>query len=168
MLTKLKQEDLLKENLSWLCIEPMLLSVRGKNLEIKANLYAQLNEGQRSLYMFYAFHNHVHSIFDFYWYAAFYMNEIKAWDGVKRGVLFFKDQELLNVLEHLEILIEQKNKGTNGIWNEITISDLEQDPSLHESVSKLFNDYQSMAPMTINQMNLYIRKNQAEFLEIEV
>lgn len=93
MLTRIKQDDFLKDNLSWLCIEPMLISIRGKDLDEKSAMYNQLNEGQRALYLFYAFYNHVHSIEEFYWFATYFMGELKAWNGLKKED-FFRDRGL--------------------------------------------------------------------------
>ncbi|WP_256757365.1 hypothetical protein [Cohnella sp. WQ 127256] len=167
MFIRLKEEDLQQDNLSWVCIEPMLLSVRGKNLDEKSAVYNQLNEGQKALYLFYAYSNHVHTISEFYWFSTYFISELKAWNGLKSGVRFFKGHELLNILEHTERVIENKNKVAEGIWKDASPSDLETDNELLESIKPLFNAYQGLVQELIREMNSYIRNNKEEFLEIE-
>jgi len=167
MIIRIKQEDLKNDNLSWLCIEPMLLSIRGKNLNEKSAMYNQLNEGQRALYLFYAFYNHVHTIAEFYWFTTYFISELKAWNGLKSGVLLFKDYELLNILEQSERVIADKNQIAEGMWKEASPTDLETDIELYESIKPIFNVYQLSVQEFIQRMNVYIRSNKEEFLEIE-
>ncbi|MDQ0195570.1 hypothetical protein [Paenibacillus wynnii] len=162
----INQEDLLKDNLSWLCIEPVLISVRGKTLTTKSEVYNQLNEGQRALYLFYAFHNHVQSNVELYWFAAYFMNELKAWKGLKDGIAFFKDNEMLMLMEQLETIIENKNKDVNGIWREAFPSDLEKDMNLSDSINQIYSEYQVSVLLTIQAMNSYIRNNKDDFIKL--
>lgn len=167
MLTRIKQDDFLKDNLSWLCIEPMLISIRGKNLDEKSAMYNQLNEGQRALYLFYAFYNHVHSIEEFYWFATYFMGELKAWNGLKSGVRFYKDYEFADILEQLEKIIEKRNKDFEGRWNEASPTDLEKDIELSLLIRPIYKAYQQSVEEYKERMNTYIRNNKEDFLEIE-
>lgn len=58
MKAEIRKEDLDSQKLSWLCIEPMLLFVRGQSMGAKKEVYLRLNEGQQALYLFYSYHNH--------------------------------------------------------------------------------------------------------------
>lgn len=51
MYRKVKKTDLETDLISWLSVEPMLISVRGKSIEKKRDVYNQLNDGQRALYI---------------------------------------------------------------------------------------------------------------------
>ncbi|MGG3280002.1 hypothetical protein [Paenibacillus solani] len=167
MLIKIKEEDLNKDNLSWLCIQPMLLSIRGRNLSAKSEMYNLLNEGQQALYLFYAFHNHSNSISEFYWFTTYFMGDLKAWDGVKKGVRFFKGDELLSILEQWEQVIHQKNRLADGSWREVSPSDLDRDPELFDMTEPIYKEYQVLAHDFIEDMNEYIRNNKEDFFEIE-
>jgi len=152
--------DALESNaLSWLCVEPMLLSVRGKSMTLKQEVYNQLNEGQQALYMFYAFHNHVKTIPEFYWYSAYYIDELKAWGHIKNGVRFFNDLSMVSLLEKMELLLGSRNR-------EAKLSDLEIDKELYESVREMFEQYQIFVQSTINKMNEYVRTHQDDFIII--
>ncbi|CAM3126985.1 hypothetical protein PASE110613_17690 [Paenibacillus sediminis] len=166
MLIRIKQDELLKDSLSWLCIEPMLISVRGKNLDEKVAVYNQLNEGQQALYLFYAFYNHVHTIEEFYWFTSYFIGELKAWNGLKSGVLFYRDQELINILEQMELVIKRKNMKS-GEWKQASPTDLENDIELNEYIKPIFIAYQNVVGRFIQRMNSYIRSHKEEFLEID-
>ncbi|MDN4070328.1 hypothetical protein QYF50_20735 [Paenibacillus vini] len=168
MLTRMKQELLQSENLSWLCIEPMLLTVRGKSPGAKREMFNQLNEGQQALYLFYAFHNHANTMAEFYWFTTYFIADLKAWTGLKTGVLFFQGYELIKVLEQMESVIHLKNKLADGSWKEASPADLERDTELNESIQPIFKEYQINARKFIESTNKYIKDNKHEFLEIEI
>lgn len=168
MLTRMKQELLQSDNLSWLCIEPMLLAVRGKSPGAKREMFNQLNEGQQALYLFYAFHNHAHTAAEFYWFSAYFIGELLAWKGLKTGVHFFRGNELIEVLEQMESVIHRKNKLADGSWREASPADLERDTELNELISPIFKEYQIKARKFIESTNRYIQDNPQEFIEIEI
>lgn len=168
MLTRMKQELLQSENLSWLCIEPMLLAVRGKSPGAKLEMFNQLNEGQQALYLFYAFHNHANTVDEFYWFSSYFIGELLAWKGLKTGVLFFQGYELIKVLEQMESVIHLKNKLADGSWKEASPADLERDTELNELISPIFKEYQINARKFIESTNTYIQDNPQEFIEIEI
>ncbi|CAH1211561.1 hypothetical protein [Paenibacillus sp. JJ-223] len=58
MKVALHANELESVELSWLCIKPMLHAVRGKDMQTKLEMYHQLNEAQKGLYLFYSYHNH--------------------------------------------------------------------------------------------------------------
>ena len=89
MKAEIRKEDIDSHNLSWLCIEPMLLSVRGRNLEAKREVYLQLHEGQQALFLFYSYHNHTRSLAEFYWFSAYNIIELNSWNGIREGMKFF-------------------------------------------------------------------------------
>lgn len=163
----LTQADIQRDNLSCMCIEPMLLSVRGKDLASKADVYNQLNEGQQALYMFYAFHNHIKSPAELYWYTAFFMNEIHGWNGLLQGIRYYPTPQLLSVLEQVEGIVTQKNKQADGSWTEATVLDVDKDQALSDSINKLYPNYLAAAHHTIQLMNQHIRDNIEQYAEIE-
>jgi hypothetical protein len=165
MRVQIKQEQLAQDNLSWLCIEPMLLTIRGKSLTAKSDLFHQLNDGQKALYLFYAYHNHTKSIAEFYWFAAYFISELKAWNGLKIGMKFFDNHEMVNLYEELESLIESTSRRADGTWQEASPSDLENNKELNESLNQLYNKYNSIAEISIIQMNNYIRNHKEQFVE---
>ncbi len=167
MLINLKEEELMYDNLSWICIVPIILRIQGKSMEAKSEMYFQLNDGQKGLYMFYSYHNHTKSIFEFYWFAFYFMSEVKSWIGLKKGISCFNDQVLLNIYDELETLIELKYKRADGTWLIASPSDIEKDKELFESVNKMYIRYNTHVPIAIKLMNSYIRNHKEEFIELE-
>ncbi|WP_458120851.1 hypothetical protein [Paenibacillus sp. Z6-24] len=161
MKVKLNQTDLESESLSWICIEPMLLAVRGKDFLAKSEMYNQLSEGQKGLYLFYSFHNHTQTLEEFYWFSAYHINELKSWNGIKRGLKYFNAVDLSKRLEDIEILMMEQGKE----GKEISPTDLENDPKLKDRVRALHKKYKNNSKTTIQIMNGWIKANKTEFIE---
>jgi hypothetical protein len=166
MKVKLKKEDLLSTQLSWLCVKPMLLAVRGKDLSTKLEMYQQLNEGQKGLYLFYSFHNHADTIAEFYWFSAYYITEIQSWNGIKSGLQYYKDAEMVDLLDQIELLIQRRNKE-NNIGRKVSPTDLETDEGLFNEVKVHFDRYRKLSENTIIQMNIWIINHEEDFFEMD-
>ena len=163
MKVKLNQADLKSESLSWICIQPMLLAVRGKDFSAKSEMYNQLSEGQKGLYLFYSFHNHTQTLEEFYWFSAYHINELKSWNGIKRGLKHFNAISLSELLEDIEILvIEQSEQGKT-----ISPTDLENEPKLKDRVRVLNKKYENDSKTATEIMNDWIKANKTEFIEDE-
>ncbi|AOZ91003.1 hypothetical protein [Paenibacillus crassostreae] len=164
MRVKLNPIDIESQSLSWLCIKPMLLAVRGKDLSAKSDMYNQLNEGQKGLYLFYSFHNHTKTLEEFYWFSAYNINELKSWNGIKKGLNYFKNIALSEVLEDIEILIAEQNR----LKKTVNQRDLENDKRLMNDVIALYDKYIDCSETSINRMNDWIKANRTEFIEDDV
>ncbi|OME84203.1 MULTISPECIES: hypothetical protein [Paenibacillus] len=164
MKVKLDPVDIESKSLSWLCIKPMLLAVRGKDISAKSEMYNQLNEGQKGLYLFYSFHNHTKTLEEFYWFSAYYINELKSWNGIKKGLNYFKDVTLPNLLDDIEILIIERNK----LKKTVSPTDLENDKELMNDVKNLYEQYIKYSETSINRMNDWIKANRTEFIETDL
>ena len=166
MKARLRPEDIHSKQLSWLCIEPMIVSVRGKDMKAKTELYGQLNEGQKALFLFYSYHNHTRSLAEFYWFSAYNITQIKSWTGIKKGMRFFHLDEMVNVLDQIECLITDYNR-VDEAWLEVLPTDLEKDPILLQRTEALYATYQTVAEEAITHMNEMILQNQEMYLEID-
>jgi len=143
----------------------MLLAVRGKDLTTKTEMYQQLNEGQKGIYLFYSFHNHAKTIEEFYWFSSYYILEFRSWNGIKSGVQFFKDAEMFELLEEIEVLIVKRNKDIKK-GQQVSPTDLEIDNTLLNEVKKYFDRYNEISEKTINHMNQWIINNKNDFFEM--
>ncbi|OMF67924.1 hypothetical protein MKY66_08145 [Paenibacillus sp. FSL R5-0766] len=166
MKARVQAEDVHSKQLSWLCIQPMLVSVRGRDMAAKTEIYRQLHEGQQALFLFYSYHNHTKSLAEFYWFSAYNIIEIKSWNGIKKGMHFFHLDEMVTVLDQIEILITDKNK-VDDEWREVLPTDLEKDPILLQRTEALYAAYQIVAEAAITHMNKMILQNQEMYLEVE-
>lgn len=156
--------ELNSEQLSWLCVEPILIKVRGKDESTKAEAYNRLNDGQKAMFMFYAFHNHTKSLAEFYWFASYFIGDLKGWPAVKKGVLFFQDDNLFQICNEIEQLLESAKRQPDGTWREAKTSDLEHDPQLLAMITALYEKYALTAQPFIEQMNNHVRNHIEEYL----
>ena len=163
MQVTLSKEDLNNEQLSWLCVKPILEGVRGKETSVKAEAYSHLNEGQKALYIFYAFHNHTKSTAEFYWFASYFISELKGWSTLTNGLLFYKEEQLMRICSEIEQLVEAHNKQPDGSWRQALASDLDQDAELLARVEDLYKQYIPLARQGIQRMNRYIQSHPEQF-----
>ncbi|WP_336780870.1 hypothetical protein [Paenibacillus illinoisensis] len=166
MRAKIKQADLGSLQLSWLCVQPMLISVRGKDVAAKTEMYRQLNEGQQALFLFYSYHNHTKSLAEFYWFSAYNIIEMKSWSGIRNGMRYFNQNEMVALLDNIERVIVGKNR-VGDQWREVTPTDLEQDPKLYPLIEELFILYRAQAQEVIVSINKEILQHQEMYFEIE-
>ncbi|MDF2937358.1 MAG: hypothetical protein K0Q90_2731 [Paenibacillaceae bacterium] len=154
--------DLESTNLSWLCIEPMLTAVRGKDPKAKREMYYRLNEGQQALYLFYSFHNHTQTAAEFYWFSAYNIHELKAWGGIRSGVLYFQDETMAGVLDETgPVLAEAAERHFPA-----SPSDLELDPKLASAICRLHARYRICSEQTIQLMNVWVLAHRESYLEL--
>ncbi|MGC5770829.1 hypothetical protein [Paenibacillus pabuli] len=165
MRAKIKQADLSSTQLSWLCVQPMLISVRGKDVAAKVEVYRQLHEGQQAIFLFYSYHNHTKSLAEFYWFSAYNIIDMKSWNGIKNGMRYFNQNEMVTLLDDIERLITDQNKD-GDTWREVLPTDLEKDPILLQRTEELYVKYRAAAQEAILHMNEIIRQDQERYLEI--
>ncbi|MDT0121700.1 hypothetical protein Q9R46_03545 [Paenibacillus sp. RRE4] len=166
MKAEIRQENLNSPKLSWLCIEPMLVSVRGQSMDAKRKVYLRLNEGQQALYMFYSFHNHTKSLAEFYWFSAYNIIDLRSWSGIRKGMQFFDLNEMVDVLDNIEALITDAKKS-GETWHEVSPTDLEHNPQLLQKTGLLYATYQQEAQEAIITMNEWVRQHQDLVLEVK-
>lgn len=166
MKTAINRDELKSEQLSWLSVKPMLLSVRGKDINAKTEMYRQLSEGQRAIYLFYAYHNHTNTLEEFYWFSAYYIIEFKVWDEMINAIRYFDDPELVEVLELVQSAIERKLK-VDGEWTMAKPQDIDTDPAFQAAMHTIYDRYQALTPQLIKRMNDWVFERQDELFVIE-
>lgn len=164
MRVSLKERELENAKLSWLCIEDTLTSLRGKDQAAKLDAYKELNEGQKGLYMFYAFHNHTKTLAEFYWFSSYFITELKGWAALKDGVSFYRQEKYIAICDEMEKLVQAKNRLEDGTWRQALASDLDEDEQLLSETSAIYERYIPIANEAIASMNAYIREHSEDFL----
>ncbi|MFO1442697.1 hypothetical protein KDN24_05650 [Bacillus sp. Bva_UNVM-123] len=135
---------------------------------MKEQFYEQLTEGQRALFMFYAYYNHVSkSIYEFYWWSAYFMAQPKSWSALKAGIGYFQDESMLSLLEKIEQVLKKHNHPNSLDHFTVTREVLDENKELLASIESLHEIFENLSPLTIRTINDYIEKNLQEFLEIE-
>jgi hypothetical protein len=153
--------------LGWACIEPAILQIRGKDLTVKSEVYAQLNTGQRALLMFRVLYDHArNSVTEFYCWVAYLLEQPKTWAEIRIGLRYFGDDAMLRLLENMKGVLEA-NQHVGAEMRDVSFKDLEDDLELLASVSRLYALFQEIAPETLKRISAHIRNNPGEFVQIE-
>ncbi len=169
ILVTMKREEfdaIKSDQIGWKSIEPLLIKIRGKEIAAKAEAYMELNAGQRALFVFFAFHNHTHTIGEFYWMAAYNIGFVKLWPALKNDISYLGSNEMKSIYEEIEAIIEAKNRLDDGSWRDALVSDLDNDTALLTSINEIYFKYRHAAERTVNLINTYVANNLGEFFEI--
>ncbi|MFJ7730216.1 hypothetical protein ACIQXV_29585 [Neobacillus sp. NPDC097160] len=179
MLVKMNKQDfdlLTHTNLSQGCFVPLIKIYKNKVAEqsssnvsqIKEQFYEQLTEGQRALFMFYAYYNHVSkSLIEFYWWSAYFMAQPRSWSAIKSGIKYFDDKSMLSLLERVEVALKQHNYPDTLEDFTVKREDLERNKELLASFITLYALLDKISSQTISKINKCIEHNPQEFLDLE-
>lgn len=165
MRVKLPAEALNGPDLSWLCIKPLLMAVRGRDIAAKMDMYRQLNEGQQALFLFYAYHNHVDSPEALYWFTAYYMDELQGWNGILRSVRLFGDDDLAELLTEVERTVRD-GAGQRQAGVPASPTDLERSSGLADEIGRLHERYRTLSAGTVVRMNRWVMEHAEDFFEV--
>ncbi|MGB8955574.1 MAG: hypothetical protein WCC10_09380 [Tumebacillaceae bacterium] len=126
------------------CIQPTLLKIRAKDMDVKTQAYSELTRGQRALMMFRVLHGHVGDSADqlFAWVDVLLREEPRTWSAIKDAMRLIEDEAMLRMLEEFEV----------------------RDASAQEP---LHTQYHSLADETHKRIAAYIRNHPDEFVQLE-
>lgn len=154
-------DSLNNEELIQICMEDIIREIRGKNPEVKSEIYKQLTDGQKIAFAFKVMFDHSKTVEEFYWYALYLMSELNAWPEMKSKAQLFGDTKLVAIYERIEIaLAESKRLETDGNWK-VTLSVV----ITNDLVNGIFNEYSRVSEESIELIGDYIRQNLYEFIQ---
>jgi hypothetical protein len=140
------------ENLIWLCVEPIIQQVQGKNLRIKSRIYAQLNDAQRALLLFQVLYGHAkQGMLLFFQQISYLANALDLWPALQSTMKFFNDPVMLDLVGKMENAChasQGKPENINGL----------------DELDQLYRDN---IATTVKLVSSYIRNNAAEFSQLE-
>ena len=137
------------EKLIWICVEPIVQKVRGKDPAIKSQVIMQLNNGQRALFLFQVLYGHANNGIDqFFTQVSYLADRLDIWSALKSGMKYFNDTEMLSLIEKMEIAYYEAAKQSEN-----TIS--------RDELERL---YVERIPFTLRRIGTFIRNNPAEFM----
>lgn len=154
------------QSISWKCIEPFTIQVRGKSFDERQKILQPLNEAQLSTFMFYVYHNHIGSIEEMYWFTQYYLSDIKIWPSIKASVRYYEDMELFTILEEVEHIVVNRNQLEDGSFMEARPSDLGKDAELARVMTSVYHKYVESSSRFIAKMNTYVTQHLPQFIEI--
>ncbi|CAM3447660.1 hypothetical protein EDM52_01490 [Brevibacillus invocatus] len=170
MLAKMKREKFdawQTELLGRACIEHVQQQVQGKSPQVKMEVYKELTAGQRALFMFHVLHDHAHpSVAEFVSWIAYTLDHFSYWIGIQAGLRYFEQEDILHLLEEMKVVLEERNQRLGIQMSQISVLDLEEDPSLIEEASRLYQRYQELSEGTLLRIGRTIRSNPGEFVTL--
>jgi hypothetical protein len=101
-------------DLSWRCIEPIILKVRGKSPEIKLEEFRKLNEGQKAIFSFHVYYDHAKNDPDsfVYWSRLYLANGF--FSAIQKGAHYFSHAEYSHILLEIETTFTANREGKIG------------------------------------------------------
>ncbi len=167
VLTRKEFEHLDHDTLAWSCIAHIAQALRGKDPETKNEVYRWLSPGQQAAFLFYAFHNHIHSPAEIYGFTVYFIADLQSWPALKGHVAGLEDPRMTEIYSRLELLAESSNRLPDGSWKDADLSDLERNGELASTAAELYEKYTAAAPHTIALINAYVQCNPEEFVRWE-
>jgi hypothetical protein len=162
LLVSLNKAELISKDdwsLIWTCVSPFVFKVRGKNDLMKMNVYLQLTEHQKRLFIFTIYYNHARqSVDDFIYYSKLLL-ENNYWRELTEAMAFFKNSNMVDLLNRIEI--EMKKSVIAA-----TI-DLPADEVMVASIKNLFKSFLPASDETLKLIGDDIRKNPTAYFNLE-
>lgn len=153
----------------WTCIEPTIQKIRGKNIAIKTDSYADLSAGQRALLMFQIMYGHTSTgVMEFYNLVPYLPSKSGIWQELKKGMQYFGDRSMLQLLSEMEKdyhAIKEKSLAQEIEMG--TCINLDSDSELLSSIRLHDIKYRETIPQTIKLIGTFIRNNPTEFVQFE-
>ncbi|MBS4196310.1 hypothetical protein [Lederbergia citri] len=150
------------------CFAPIIPMIRGKSIEIKKQIYNQLSPEQKDLFMFSVYYNHAEkSLYEFYWWSAYYYAQPDAWIELKRALIHFKAKSMLCILNELEDFFREKNYSRNLENINLSQKDIDNQVDLQNFIQSMFTKFKEISPITLNKIGDCIRENPYQFVYLE-
>jgi hypothetical protein len=163
MVIQMKREDFNSTplvDLGWKCLEPIMIPLRGKSMEIKANIYQQLNQNQKALFMFYAFYNHAkNSLDEFYWWSLHFYSQPNSWSEIKTALLHLELTDIMELFVDIENIVKTNVQKFNE--QESLKKLLEADGP---AITQLFGRFNETIPQALTSIGEHIRNHPSDYV----
>ena len=107
--------------LSWECISPVIMTVRGKNPDVKTDAYSRLNEGRKAIFSFHVYFDHARKDPDSFVYWSRLYSQMNFFGEIKKGVSYFSNPAFASLLAEIEVrLIGQTGGGLQELFERFT------------------------------------------------
>ncbi|WP_276353200.1 hypothetical protein [Cohnella caldifontis] len=150
------------------CFAPVIPLVRAKSMEVKEEVYRRMTEGQKALFLFYAFYNHAcHSMREYFWWCAYDYAQPKLWAGLKEALRYFGAESMREVLEETGNLLEKHGFPVSLEAFSLSPEELDRWPELLPDVQSLYARFTEAAPAALTRIGATIRGRPGEFVAFD-
>ena len=129
----------------WKFAEPIIRDARGKDPSTKKQVFMQLKDGQRALFMFQVLYGHAgNGMNNFFEYISYLVDSLDVWSALISAMKYFDDVDMMKLIEKMEA-------AYTSLSTQI------------KSVAELDEMYREIIPTTIKRIGECIRNNPEEF-----
>jgi len=161
LLVTLNRTELISKDdwsLIWTCVSPFVFKVRGKDDLMKMNVYHQLSDHQKRLFIFTVYYNHARqSVDDFIYYGKLLL-ENNYWRDLKTAMEFFHDHEMVALLNQIEIEMKKSVIAATA--------ELPKDEVAASTIKNLFRTFLPISDKTLKLIGDDIRRNPTEYFNL--
>ena len=142
--------------LAWICIQPTIEKIKGKNLFVKSSTFSTLSAGQKSLFVCWILIGHInHGVIQFLEETGYLIHEVDLWKELRNGAVTFGDRQLSNLIDDME-----------GFHRSLRNNALSQRDT--ERLAKHIDDrFEKIIAHSYRLMADYIRTHRSEFVMFE-
>jgi len=164
-LSKIEMYSLNDADLCWICIEPSILAYKqSKGIKFTDTCYRKLTKGQQALFMYTVYFKHASSSKEeYYWWTAHLLMHRNAWPELKKSLLFYNAQAMI---DHIEKLIAHLQLWEIDGENP-SLSLLKNHHDLQSVVISSFTTFQKLSHQTTTSISHYIRQHISEFIQLK-
>jgi hypothetical protein len=146
-------------SLIWTCVSPFVFKVRGKNDLMKMNVYRQLSEHQKRLFIFTIYYNHARqSVDDFIYYSKLLL-ENNYWKELMEAMAFFKNGKMVDLLSRIETEMKRSQLAIDA--------ELPAGAVVAASIRNFFKSFLPVSDETLKLIGDDIRQNPTAYFSIE-
>lgn len=120
------------------CVEPIINQTRAKDIRTKMNVYKNLPDAKRALFMFQVLYGHANNgMKEFFAQISYLANAMDIWPAFKSAFNYFGDEKMSCIIDNIQDAYYKSKQDTDFSFDELDILYKEQ---IDKSV-KLLADY---------------------------
>lgn len=123
------------------------------------NVYRQLTEHQKRLFIFTIYYNHARQSVDDFIYYSKLLQENNYWRELTEAMSFFKNSKMVDLLNRIEIEMKKSVIAAT--------TDLPPDEVMVASIKNLFKSFLPVSDETLRLIGDDIRKNPTAYFNLE-
>ncbi|HEX2994636.1 MAG TPA: hypothetical protein VHP14_07425 [Anaerolineales bacterium] len=96
------ENNLDDRHLSWDCIAPIIMKIRGKSISVKNEEYKKLNDGQKAIFSFHVYYDHAKADVESLIHWSEHYSQVHFFEQIKKGGEYFGNVEYIALLDKTE------------------------------------------------------------------
>ena len=111
-----------EREISWHCIAPIILRIRGQSLTVKKEEFKKLNKGQKAIFSFHVYYDHAKNDLDSFVYWSRLYLENRFFVEIQNGARYFSHSDFSNVLIDIErTFTEEQDREIGKLYERFRI-----------------------------------------------